>query len=137
MHPARLLVAVDDGAHVRLQKQQAAVVFPAPEGLEDLQKFVKAVGGAHVVNQGYPAVASAAGGAELRELQDHPRRHIVHDIKAHVLQKGGRLALPASGKTGYNQNFHLSLSLSRRPYGTVLTSGSRLTPVWSYTVFRI
>ena len=32
-------------------------------------------------------VAAAGPGAELREFQNHGRGHIVHDIKAHILQE--------------------------------------------------
>ena len=129
MHPARFLVAIDDGPYIRLQKQQTAVILPLAKDGQDLKKLIEAVGGTYIIDQSNLVVAPAASSTEFRKFQDHACRHVIHNIKTHVLQERRSFALPSAGHTGNNQNFHFLSPPPAGSYGTFRTSGSRWTPV--------
>ena len=104
MAPPGLLIALDDGLRRGLQKQHPAHALHGLELIQHAEELRKGVRRAHVVHQGHPLVAAAGPGAELREFQNHGRGHIVHDIKAHILQERSRLALSRTGQAGNNQD---------------------------------
>ena len=107
MAPPRLLIAVDDGGGIRLQKQHAAVDTAGLQLLQGVDEHVRGLAGAHVVYQRHPVVPAAGGSAEPGEFHHHLRREIVHGIVADILQKRGRPAFAAAGQAGYNENFHV------------------------------
>ena len=99
METAGLLVAVDDSLRRGFQEKEAAGDLHGPELRQHVGEFRLGLGRPHIINQGHPVIAAShAAGAELRELQHHPRRHVIHDIKAHILQIGGGFALSRTGK---------------------------------------
>ena len=102
MAPAGLLVALDDDIRRRLQKQHPADAVHGLQLIQHVEQLVKGVRRPHIVDQGHPVIAAVAAGAELRELQNHGGGHVVHDIKAHVLQERGRLALSRAGQARNN-----------------------------------
>ena len=85
MTAAGLLVALDDGLRLRLQKQQAACAAAVLQHVQHIEQLCGAVGGADIIHQRHLVIALAATGAELRKFQDHGRRHIIHNVKAHIL----------------------------------------------------
>ncbi|CAN3998389.1 V-type sodium pump subunit C, partial [Dysosmobacter welbionis] len=107
MAAAGLLVPLDDDLRRGLQKQHPALGLHVLQLIQHVEQLREGAGRPHVVHQGHPVVAAVAPGAELRKFQDHGGGHIVHDIKAHVLQKGGRLALPGPGEAGDDEDFHV------------------------------
>ena len=99
-----LLVPLDQGVHRRLQKQQPAGNRPLPQGIQHPEELLKILPGPHIIDQGRPIIAALGPGTELGKLQNNPSGHIVHNIVAHILQKGGRLTLPPAGQPGDNQD---------------------------------
>ena len=69
-HPASLLIAVDDGLVIRLQKQHPAVDAAGLQALQRLDKDIRGFPGADVVHQRHPVVPSA--GAQRRSRQTSP-----------------------------------------------------------------
>lgn len=128
VHTPGLLIAVDDGGGVRLQKQHPAVDAAGLQLLQGVDEHIRGLAGAHVIHQGHPVIPPAGGGAEPGELHHHLRRKIVHGIVADVLQKRGGLAFAAAGQTGYDQNFHCISSFPgviRRRNGPPAPAGRR------------
>ena len=114
VHPASLLIAVDDGLVIRLQKQHPAVDAAGLQALQRLDKDVRGFPGADVVHQRHPVVPSAGPSAEVGKLHHHLRRQIIHRVVADILQIGGRPALAAAGQPRDDQNFHARSFLSGR-----------------------
>ena len=51
-------------------------------------------------------IPAARGKAQLGELRQQRRGHIVHAVKVQILQHVGRAALAAAGQARYDQKFH-------------------------------
>ena len=109
MAAPRLLVAVDDGLGVRLQKQQPA---PQPLGayfVHGLRQPLERLSRPHVVHERQPVIPSACRLTEFGELHHHLCRKVVHNVVPAVLQTDGGAALPRPGQSRNNKNFHLSV----------------------------
>src|SRR5699024_7583591 len=86
-----------------------------------------------VGDQGHPLIPALGGQTQLGKLRDQVGGHVVHHVKAQILQKGGRSALPCPGQARYNYKLHDGSSVS---IPQSRTSGSSVTPLCSSTVCR-
>ena len=123
MPAAGLLVAFDDGLRRGVQKQHPTAGLHGFQLVQHVEELRGGAAGPHIVHQGHPLIAAAGPGTELREFQDHGGGHVVDDIKTHILQIGGRLALAPSGEAGDDQNVHmLPLSVSNNSFSVQNTN---------------
>ena len=96
---AGLLVPADNVLVGGLDEEKLIVQVHLLQAVQGLKELVKGLAPADVGDQGHPAVFAGArpGHAQAGEVGDEGHRHIVHAVKAQVLQKGGGGAFARPG----------------------------------------
>ena len=82
---AGLLITVDNGLIIRLQKEHTAVDARGLHLLQGIYKFLSRLPGTHIIHQRYPVISALGCRAKLRKHHHHLSRKIIHDIVADVL----------------------------------------------------
>lgn len=134
---ARFLVAADERALRRFEKQDAERAVERAQRIERAEELFKALVRAHVRDEGDFGKASLRGDAEFRERLQKRRGHVVYAVIPQILQKVCGLRFARARKTGDDQKFHSIIYLSPRSFYSrmILTSGSSSMPETRYTSF--
>ena len=109
---ARFLVAADERALRRFEKQDAERAVERAQRIERAEELFKALVRAHVRDEGDFGKASLRGDAEFRERLQKRRGHVVYAVIPQILQKVRGLRFARARKTGDDQKFHSIIYLS-------------------------
>ena len=102
MGAAALLIAADQGAHIRVHIQDLAVAAPLLQLVNGLQQLPEAVLFPYIRHKGHLLIAARRGDAQLRKAGHQGDGHIVHAVVVQILQHVGGPALPRAGQAGDN-----------------------------------
>ena len=112
------LVALDDALHARLHEEDLVFAAHVVQLVERVEQAVEGLAPPDVGDQGHPVVLARQGHAQLGKLRHELGGHVVHHVKAHVLQEGGRLALPRPGQAGNDDEVQNKTNSFLPPWGS-------------------
>ncbi len=131
---ARLLKALDDDLGAGLNEENRVFQMHFIELVERLKQRVERHAASHIRHQRDLFISSLSRKTQARELRNHLRRHVVHTVKAEVLQIGRGSALSRAGKTRNDNKLH-SLLLLPDP-NLRLEAEHRMSPILSSAPLR-
>ena len=128
---AGLLIPPDNVLVGGLDEQQLIVQVHLPQAVERLEQLVKGLPTANVRHQRHAAVfpRPGPGHAQPGKAGDEGHGHIVHAVKAQVLQKRRSGALPRPGHAGNNNKFH--------PFAPFIHTAGNTKPLRRFYYFSI
>jgi hypothetical protein len=109
-----LLIALDDGLHRRLHKEDLVVAAMSWSLSKASNRPSKVCPPRISGDQHHLVVPARRGHAQLRKLGDQRGGHVVHHVVAHILQKEAALLFPAPDRPEIRINFIAGVLFSLR-----------------------
>ena len=112
---AGLFVPADDVLVGGLHEEELILQVHLLQAVQGLEELVKGLPAPDIGHQGHPAVFPGArpGHAQAGKAGDEGHRHVVHAVKAKILQKGSGRAFPRAGQAGNDDKFHRNSPLQK------------------------